>query len=221
MQARLGGFVLDVCPAPGSDRWLWAASGAGLPAGSCRVDTMQEAQAAAVAHVQAVLYPPRKASVSRGKSTVQGRGLEGAIEAQAAQDAAGGRCWLWRVPSPPVTGADASARVVDFMGVLPGGKIVAIEAKEGSRPCFDLVRLAPGQAAVLATVAAAGGLAGLVIELRGRRWWCRWEELAPRVDGGGSLSLDWLGAHAVEMRGADWLSAAAERPRGEAQGRLV
>lgn len=220
MEARAGGFVLEVWPAV--VEWGWSATAPkGMRGGAGAAASVQVAQREAEACVIAAIYPERKKAKARGGSAVAGRGLEGAIEAQAEADRAAGRCDLWRVPSPPGTGADARASVVDFFGVLEGGKAVAIEAKEGAAASFEVARLAPQQAEVLRGVAERGGLAGVVIELRGRRWWVPWASIAPRVGGGGYLGAEWLGAHGVEMQGADWLSAAAVMPRGEAQGRLV
>lgn len=220
MEARAGGFVLEVWPA--LESWLWRATAPrGMSGATGGAISVQAAQAAAVGHVRATLYPPRGPRRARGGSTVAGRGLEGAIEAQAQADRAAGRCWLWRVPSPPAKGADASARVVDFMGVLPGGRAVAVEAKEGSDASMEIARLGDQQAEVLREVAEAGGLAGVVVELRGRRWWVPWASIAPRVGGGGYLGAEWMAAWACPIEGADWLSAAAGVPRGEAQGSLV
>lgn len=220
MEARAGGFVLEAWPA-GVD-WAWSATAPkGMRGGAGSAASVQVAQREAEACVIAAIYPERRKAKARGGSAIAGRGLEGAIEAQAEADRAAGRCELWRVPSPPGTGADARASVVDFFGVLEGGKAVAIEAKEGATASFEVARLAPQQAEVLRGVAERGGLAGVVIELRGRRWWVPWASIAPRVGGGGYLGAEWLGAHGVEMQGADWLSAAAVMPRGEAQGRLV
>lgn len=220
MEARGGGFVLEVWPNVTS--WGWSATAPpGMKGAHGEAVDVRAAQAAAVAHVQGVLYPERKRGVSRGKSGVAGRGLEGAIEGQAERDRVDGRCTLWRVPSPPATGADARCAVVDFWGVLPGGRAVAIEAKEGGGVSFEVARLEEAQAEVLRAVDAMGGVAGLVVELRGRRWWVPWASVAPRVGGGGYLGVDWMGAHGVEIVGADWLAAACQSPRGEAQGRLV
>lgn len=220
LEARAGGFVLEVWPSV--VEWGWSATAPkGMKGSAGEAASVQVAQRAAEACLMAAIYPERKKGKARGGSAVAGRGLEGAIEAQAEADRAAGRCDLWRVPSPPGVGADARASVVDFFGVLEGGKAVAIEAKEGAGASFQVERLAPQQAEVLRGVAERGGLAGVVIELRGRRWWVPWASIAPRVGGGGYLGAEWLGAHGVEMVGADWLSAAAVMPRGEAQGRLV
>ena len=210
-----GGWTLRAWPtAHGEAAWAWEAVDGAKVRGQGGAASGPLAQEAAVGVLKAHLYAPKKAAVSRGGSAVAGRGLEGAIEAQAIEDAAAGRCWLWRVPSPPERGADASARVVDFVGVLPGGRCVAIEVKEGSGASFQVDRLGPKQAEVLAEVDRAGGLAGLVIEVRGRRWWVPWAQIAPRVGGGGYVGPEWLGAHGVEVVGADWLSAAGQEVRG-------
>lgn len=211
-----GGWTLRAWPTPqGEAAWAWEAADGAKVRGQGGAASGPLAQEAAVAVLKAHLYAPKKAAVSRGDSKVAGRGLEGAIEAQAVADAAAGRCWLWRVPSPPERGADASARVVDFVGVLPGGRCVAIEVKEGSAEAsFKVDRLGEKQASVLAEVDRAGGLAGLVIEVRGRRWWVPWAQIAPRVGGGGYVGPEWLGAHGVEVVGADWLGAAEREVKG-------
>ena len=211
-----GGWTLRAWPTPqGEAAWAWEAVDGMKARGQGGAASGPLAQEAAVGVLRAHLYAPKKAAVSRGGSTVAGRGLEGAIEAQAVADAAAGRCWLWRVPSPPERGADASARVVDFFGLLPGGRAVAVEAKEGSAEAsFKVDRLGEKQASVLAEVDRAGGLAGLVIEVRGRRWWVPWAQIAPRVGGGGYVGPDWLGQHGVEVVGADWLTAAGSEVKG-------
>jgi hypothetical protein len=208
---RRVGWVLRV--APQGSRWGWLATGPKVAEKGAE-DSQAEAKGAAAAVLYAELYPAPKARRARGGSAVAGRGLEGAIEAQAIEDAAAGRCWLWRVPSPPERGADASARVVDFVGVLPGGRCVAIEVKEGSDAHFKLWRLEGQQADILREVDAAGGLAGLVIEVRGRRWWVPWAEVAPLATGAGTLGVGWLDAHGVAMSGADWLTAAGQEVKG-------
>ena len=210
-----GGWTLRAWPTPQGDAaWAWEAVDGAKVRGQGGAADGPKAQEAAEGVLRAHLYAPKRAPQARGGSTVAGRGLEGAIEARAVEDAAAGRCWLWRVPSPPERGADASARVVDFVGLLPGGRMVAIEAKEGSGASFQIDRLGEKQAEVLARTHAAGGLAGLVIEVRGRRWWVPWAQIAPRVGGGGYVGPEWLGAHGVEVSGADWLSAAGREVSG-------
>jgi hypothetical protein len=210
-----GGWTLRAWPTPqGEAAWAWEAVDGARMRGQGGAASGPLAREAAVAVLMAHLYAPKRAPQARGGSTVAGRGLEGAIEAQAVEDAAAGRCWLWRVPSPPGRGADASARVVDFVGVLPGGRCVAIEVKEGSDAHFKLWRLETQQADILREVDAAGGLAGLVIEVRGRRWWVPWAEVAPLATGAGTLGVGWLDAHGVAMSGADWLTAAGSEVKG-------
>jgi len=210
-----GGWTLRAWPTVnGEAAWAWEAVDGPKARGQGGAASGPLAQEAAVAVLMAELYPPRRAPQARGGSAVAGRGLEGAIEAQAVADAAAGRCWLWRVPSPPERGADASARVVDFVGVLPGGRMVAVEVKEGSDAHFKLWRLEAQQADILREVDAAGGLAGLVIEVRGRRWWVPWAEVAPLATGVGTLGVGWLDAHGVEVVGADWLTAAGREVKG-------
>jgi hypothetical protein len=209
-----GGWTMRAWPTPhGEAAWAWDSRG---PRVMEKGGAASEAKARKEAEGVLIreLYPPRRAPQARGGSKVAGRGLEGAIEAQAVDDAAAGRCWLWRVPSPPGKGADASARVVDFVGVLPGGRCVAIEVKEGSDAHFKLWRLEAQQADILREVDAAGGLAGLVIEVRGRRWWVPWAEVAPLATGAGTLGVGWLDAHGVAMSEADWLTAAGQEVRG-------
>jgi hypothetical protein len=214
VQVATVGWTLRAWPTPqGEAAWAWEARGPRvMEKGGAASEAAARAGAEAVLMTE--LYPPRRAPQARGGSKVAGRGLEGAIEAQAVDDAAAGRCWLWRVPSPPGKGADASARVVDFVGVLPGGRCVAIEVKEGSDAHFKLWRLETQQADILREVDAAGGLAGLVIEVRGRRWWVPWAEVAPLATGAGTLGVGWLDAHGVAMEGADWLGAAGQEVRG-------
>jgi hypothetical protein len=209
-----GGWTMRAWPTPhGEAAWAWDSRGPRvMEKGGAASEAKARKEAEGV--LMRELYPPRRAPQARGGSKVAGRGLEGAIEAQAVDDAAAGRCWLWRVPSPPGKGADASARVVDFVGVLPGGRCVAIEVKEGSDAHFKLWRLEAQQADILREVDAAGGLAGLVIEVRGRRWWVPWAEVAPLATGAGTLGVGWLDAHGVAMSEADWLGAAGQEVRG-------
>jgi hypothetical protein len=209
-----GGWTMRAWPTPqGEAAWAWDSRGPRvMEKGGAASEAKARKEAEGV--LMRELYPPRRAPQARGGSTVAGRGLEGAIEAQAVADAVAGRCWLWRVPSPPERGADASARVVDFVGVLPGGRCVAIEVKEGSDAHFKLWRLDKEQADILREVDAAGGLAGLGIEVRGRRWWVPWAEVAPLATGAGTLGVGWLDAHGVAMSEADWLSAAGQKVRG-------
>lgn len=67
--------------------------------------------------------------------------------------------------------------VVDFMGVLAGGRVVAFEAKESDAASWPMSKLPPHQAAFLAQVHAMGGLAFIALRLRGQAWFVPWSGL--------------------------------------------
>ncbi len=105
----------------------------------------------------------------------------------------------------------------DFLGVWPGGRALAVEAKSTDAASWPLSKLDDHQRDALSRVDAAGGVGLLAVQIRGRGWLIPWPALAEHLARGERASVPWDGIPgALEWTG--WHVAArriqAEAPRG-------
>jgi hypothetical protein len=149
-----------------------------------------------------------RASATQSLRSKAGNRAEDLAELLNAQCAAQGVAWLWRVPTPtrvvgkgkpgaPLPMAFVKRATVDYLGVMRDGRGVAVEVKrlEGKR--LNLGRIEPHQRACLDLVAAAGGVAVLLV-----------------VTDAGAVALDWLAVRGLMSIGPGELERVTVR--GEA-----
>lgn len=99
----------------------------------------------------------------------QGRALERAVGKQAKLYQRQGRCWLYKVPTPTYTDGNGGVRYgqkapVDFLGLVAGGRAIAIETKETQADSLPLTDWPEHQREILQTYASMNATAWLVID---------------------------------------------------------
>lgn len=125
----------------------------------------------------------------------RGSKWEAAIAAENQMLYAQGRAMVARVPTHYHGGIASNDPKVDFVGVIFGGRMVAIEAKSGAGV------LKATQRAYLHTVTRMGGLAFVYRHVDGERHLCL-------VDEDGQMERK---SEVTKARAATWLDAAQAR----------
>lgn len=95
---------------------------------------------------------------------------------------------------------------VDFLGVWPGGRALAVEAKDCTGSAWPLAKLAPHQQQLLDDVHRAGGVALLALRVQGAGWLLPWPVVADAIaatatGGRASVTAEGLGGGTPWTRG--------------------